>query len=520
MQISNCANPSWVRNKFTGIDVCVPCGKCEPCIIAKGAQWKQRLIEESKLWKFVFFFTLTYKDEYLPRMEVLSVEDDMLDSDTSKCFLYVLLDEIDTNIKSNKHFFSYDTNLISNSYSFRYSKNDYSFNDACVDKYGYIPVLSKTDARKFMLNFRHRFRELYGHEEFQWFLIGEYGSTRFRPHYHGLIFANDSRCAQEKVFPDSIANCIDFSWSNMVFDNGTQRDVSIGLVDVQISDCSKGNFSYVSQYLNCFTNLPQILRSKECAPFRLCGKRKAIGFVEPSKSALCSEFYCGSGTRIVYDSEKREYALEILPRAYRSRLFVESRGFDQINVRHLGAWIIIVSRLLKFSEFERFVSETQVRQLEDISIDILYNPLSSIEPRERLKSLYYSLKKASKLCLEFGCPPYLYGYYLQRFKSKIELFRLRQFYELQEMLSNDVLFDVRFLNCLYKLNDSLFDRPLCGVSSSELKYYNNIDNCNYHKSYLLKAKKILLDTTKSKKRNSFFADKNMQTLTNLYFGLE
>ena len=44
----------------------VPCGHCYECLLQYQNSWKIRMIEEAKVWKRAYFFTLTYAPENLP----------------------------------------------------------------------------------------------------------------------------------------------------------------------------------------------------------------------------------------------------------------------------------------------------------------------------------------------------------------------------------------------------------------------------------------------------------------------
>lgn len=46
-----------------------PCGKCLECLKDRQNSWKLRLVEEASNWSQLFFFTLTYSEESVPRNE-------------------------------------------------------------------------------------------------------------------------------------------------------------------------------------------------------------------------------------------------------------------------------------------------------------------------------------------------------------------------------------------------------------------------------------------------------------------
>jgi len=46
--------------------ILIPCGNCYECLLQEQNSWKIRMIEESKVWKNAYFFTLTYAPKNLP----------------------------------------------------------------------------------------------------------------------------------------------------------------------------------------------------------------------------------------------------------------------------------------------------------------------------------------------------------------------------------------------------------------------------------------------------------------------
>lgn len=52
--------PFCFRHKFTGENLCVPCGKCPACVKRRSLEWSFRLMEEEKVSDSAYFITLTY----------------------------------------------------------------------------------------------------------------------------------------------------------------------------------------------------------------------------------------------------------------------------------------------------------------------------------------------------------------------------------------------------------------------------------------------------------------------------
>lgn len=58
--------PFYVKNKFTCVDVPVPCGKCPSCVARRVSGWSFRLMQEDKDSDSSHFITLTYDTNNVP----------------------------------------------------------------------------------------------------------------------------------------------------------------------------------------------------------------------------------------------------------------------------------------------------------------------------------------------------------------------------------------------------------------------------------------------------------------------
>lgn len=139
-----CLFPVTIKTKDSfGVDVnqTVPCGKCIECLKDRQNSWKIRLQEEARDHKYVYFFTLTYRDDTVPFT---------FDDDGNKV-LHVRKSDIQLWIK--RHRISYQ----------RYFKRDI---------------------------------------DFKYFICSEYGPNTGRPHYHGIIFTDISPTFITSMFSD------------------------------------------------------------------------------------------------------------------------------------------------------------------------------------------------------------------------------------------------------------------------------------------------------------------------------
>lgn len=109
----------------------IPCGQCISCRLNKSRDWANRIMMECKEWKFNYFVTLTYEDQYLP---------------IKRCY-------------------NDETGEIITGFT-----------------------LDKKDLEKFNHDLRQYWIRKYNHQGIRYYECGEYGSQNLRPHYHCIIF--------------------------------------------------------------------------------------------------------------------------------------------------------------------------------------------------------------------------------------------------------------------------------------------------------------------------------------------
>lgn len=128
----------------------VPCGKCIECLKDRQNSWKIRLTEEARDHKYVYFFTLTYRDDTVPYS---------FDEDGNR-FNHFRKSDLQLWIKRNR--ISYQ----------RYFKRDI---------------------------------------DFKYFICAEYGPNTGRPHYHGILFTDISPTFISSMFNEW---SVDYGFTN------------------------------------------------------------------------------------------------------------------------------------------------------------------------------------------------------------------------------------------------------------------------------------------------------------------
>ena len=139
-----CLTPISLKSQDSfGLDVnqLVPCGKCLECLKDRQNSWKIRLVEEARVHKYVYFFTLTYNDDSVP--------------------FTTLPDGTRVN------------------------------------------HVSKYDVQLWIKRNRIKFERMLKRDiDFKYFVTSEYGPNTGRPHYHGIIFTDISPTYISAMFHD------------------------------------------------------------------------------------------------------------------------------------------------------------------------------------------------------------------------------------------------------------------------------------------------------------------------------
>lgn len=212
----NCFHPRRIKNKYTGDDIVVACGKCTACKNNRALKLKSLCQYEALSYKYCYFVTLTYKQVCMSRLKHY-LHDGVYD------------------------FYDEDGQLV---YSQQMTGLDFFKLQRKVE-HKYLPYLKKTDLQKFLKRFRHHANEI-KKTKISYFAIGEYGPKHFRPHFHLLLYFNESQIAER------IEEILSKSWKNGIIDYSLSR-----------GQCA----TYVAQYFNSSCNVPKLYNVKGIQPF-------------------------------------------------------------------------------------------------------------------------------------------------------------------------------------------------------------------------------------------------------------
>ena len=221
----------------------VPCGQSYACKLKRSNDWQFRLKQEYINHNYrCLFVTFTYDDESLhvvPKPDYISPEDRLA-----------------------------------------FFKANYPVDDG-------IAVLFKRDIQLFNKRARHDL------PPFTYFIVGEYGPTTLRPHYHALYFGLDMSSY------DKISELWKFGF------------IKADLV-------SPGRIAYVSKYSLLPCEIPEFYRNKEYKPFMICSKGLGIQYLQNPQTVAMHQ---NNDILFVNDNGYKKS----LPRYYRNKVFSEDK---------------------------------------------------------------------------------------------------------------------------------------------------------------------------------------------------
>lgn len=277
---TECFHPRKVTNRYTHETLFVRCGTCPSCLVHRSNIQCALISNMSSHFKYAYFFTLTYSDEFVPRVSLEVVERcdaeseiDAYMSDSDPRHLpyddskYQIAA---TYLPRSGCFRVHDSGRVrdfsetEDSYQFLHtfsgkeirdllvsSNGRYDFARKCVvfpsidECRNEILVLNPYDQNLFFKRLRKLIAEKYD-EKICYYLVSEYGGRTYRPHWHGILFFNSD------ALTSSICELVSKSWS-------------YGRTDCSLSRGSAAG--YVASYINSFVDLPDFFnRHKEIKP--------------------------------------------------------------------------------------------------------------------------------------------------------------------------------------------------------------------------------------------------------------
>ena len=199
--LSECLHPVKVFNKYTNDVIYTPCGHCYSCLKNKSNRDTALAMNIASNFKYCYFVWLSYEDQYLPYIELKSI--DALDDTRSNYFFSSINRSLRIQVSNGK-----DRIIEDPSFEFTHSMTSCEYRDIIVKSHGRydflrkcvvyprfedcdnrIPYCNTSDCQKFLKRLRFHSKNKYN-EEIRFYGVSEYGPRTYRPHWHLLLFFN------------------------------------------------------------------------------------------------------------------------------------------------------------------------------------------------------------------------------------------------------------------------------------------------------------------------------------------
>lgn len=275
--LSECLHPVRVFNKYTNDVIYAPCGHCYSCLKNKSNRDTALAMNIASNFKYCYFVWLSYEDQYLPYIELKSI--DALDDTRSNYFFSSINRALRIPVSNGK-----DRIIEDSSFEFTHSMTSCEYRDIIVKSHGRydflrkrvvypsfedcdnrIPYCNTSDCQKFLKRLRFHSKNKYN-EEIRFYGVSEYGPRTYRPHWHLLLFFNSDELTSV------IQRLVSESWSY----GRTTCELSRG-----------GSSSYVASYVNSSVCLPSLyLEHKEIRARSLHSKGYGNNHVFPTQATI------------------------------------------------------------------------------------------------------------------------------------------------------------------------------------------------------------------------------------------
>lgn len=368
-----CFNPKRVFNRNTKEWMLVKCGCCEACLSQQSFSRTNLVRSESSQYPFNLFVTLTYDDEHVPLYYVhRTIDCDyIVDSRTGE-----ILDILPPSTITDKHLQFLDRRVrlpYSGCYGYVYRPHVTNF----------LKLLRKRLKCNYYVSHGTKIKNLFfSEEQVRYYLVSEYGTQTFRPHYHLLFHCSN----YEQVA--ALIHHIPEVWSY-----GHSR-----------SELSKGDAShYVASYINSTSIMPRYYKTSVLAPFSSHSTRYGYKLFQ-AEAQKVQPYEFENVIRKDFVSNGKLVSFQA-PSSVVSKFFPKCPEYD-VNC--------IESNIERYSVYPQY-KEFQVDSLKQLASDI-YHGMVNVEPGsylyQRSESFIYRALLVSKSVLSKYVPLYgsLYRY--------------------------------------------------------------------------------------------------------------
>lgn len=504
--VQSCKHPIVVRNKYTGEEISVPCGRCSACLNNRAFAYVTRCDLESQSHRYGVFATLTYADYDVPQVVRLR----SIDCSNSNELAYIdgetgeFIDFYDPSIK-------------------RHNERDIQY----VRDTKVLPVLCKADFQKFIKRVRYYANEIENGVTIRYWITGEYGETTFRPHGHVILWFDSDAIAQQ--------------YREILYKSWKHGNVH----DPHIINGSASN--YVAAYVNGTVSLPSIYTHKRIKPFALFSKCPILGSLYQGVPTI-QQFFARKIDKIsVPYPSKATFSDVPLWRSLLDRFCPRIQRFSDLSVTDRIALYRLVEEHVfedryKFAEFLyfKYVRSNRVsfvsRYLYDIchyavkrtkfSKDGMLRPSSEFELSTCINSLVHfcaklQLAKQNASLLQMSLSDYVrtisdYFDYVKKNKYKEYCeFRDEYFKSLHAKAKDYLLFDYTFvkrvngkeLSCLSPSDQHYL--WMCGaVDDSTTTVHICLDDCINYQKFCVQSDLLANDLVKKKVQFDYVLSKS------------
>lgn len=448
-----CQHPTVVYNKYTRQYVQVNCGQCDYCKLTRNSRWVVPLMIERSCWKYCFFFTLTYNDTFLPTVDI-------------------------NNYPVRKNERNKFLDLVQESKEYL---------ELC--KYN-LPVCSSRDIQLFIKKLRERiFRATGKRSTFRYFISSDYGSTTFRPHWHGLIFTNDD------YISSNISSLLRESWG--LYHKSTSTFHPYGFIDCQPAISGA---QYVATYVNTVSKLPAIYQFSQFRVRHLHSSCPTIGYHEKTRETPRQIIEQRLKQITVFDPLTNQWKIRDLYQRDLRRYFPalpSMRGIEHVERMEIYRTLLNTLDLLPFSRRKYLRHICKVNTFFNDFVTLNFK-LSLKQLNDKLDRLYYAFKRLHTTAL-------MYNYSLNDFDLLVEqYYQSRYFDSLKKQFDYENAFLILHPDKVSDLN-SIIDLALPGGNKRKVVSYTYTPDVplQYDQQYFADTSTKFKKTIKSKVKNNY-----------------
>lgn len=499
MHLVSCENPQRVFNKYLNQWLVVPCRKCETCKTRMQNHWVTKLELERRCWKYCYMIFLSYDDLHLPKM-FLSTTGSQIVLDDRNGLRHVPVNLDDLVFDSSKD-------------------REYLF--ARLNHPLGLPVASVYDIQLFKKRLNKKIHDRFtkSYANFRSFICAEYGPVSQRPHYHGILFFNEDKIAQ--------------NIKGLLFE--TWKYGNSDALYVEANACQ-----YVASYVNSFDNLPSFYQHKDLKPFYLFSKQPPLGSLERSTEESRKEFIACQPFRYLPLVSGKPFVPVAHDTAYQNRFYPKFVGYDEVSdslrIRLYG---LFCERDWSFEEWTNFFLGFSARYSASLRTkpftikdeyrfiiekcnyfhDVLFSGEKYVytdfikRRQSSLNTLYSFYTVSRRVCYQanvFGLTLAAYVAYIDTYWSNYKLYQLKNFYQFQEdyVSSKNSPSDLRVM---YMNIDNYVSSSPDVHSMDEYKNMVSVSHAKFEKCSKTKDKNGYFHSKK-------FKDKDLKQIVENYYG--